>query len=169
MWQAVLALVGVVIGGVLAGGVALRQVQLLTDREHAARQAEREQARKDARDAFQRDTILALQDAVADLLRMVVDLHGEAVDAEEKMGHWPASGRFGELRASFDEQFVCVQGLRARLFDDALRRLVADVATSALGALHVGDRERAAHLMAGLGETNEQLQERVHALLKELF
>jgi hypothetical protein len=169
MWQAVLALVGVVIGGVLAGGVALRQVQLFTDREHAARQAEREHARKDARDAFQRDTILALQGAVADLLRMVVDLHGEAINAEEKLGHWPASGRFGELRASFDEHFVCVQGLRARLFDDALRRLVADVATSALGALHVGDRERAAHLMAGLGETNEQLQERVHALLKELF
>jgi hypothetical protein len=100
---------------------------------------------------------------------MVVDLHGEAVNAEEKIGHWPASSRFGELRASFDEQFVCVQGLRARLFDDALRRLVAEVATSALGALHVGGRERAAHLMAGLGETNEQLQERVHALLKELF
>ena len=71
----------------LAGGVALRQVQLFTDREHAARQAEREQARNDARDAFQRDTILALKDAVADLLRMVVDLHGEAVNAEEKMGH----------------------------------------------------------------------------------
>ena len=98
MWQAVLALVGVVIGGVLAGGVGLRQVQLFTDRERAARQAEREQARKDARDAFQRDTILALQDAVADLLRMVADLHGEAVNAEEKMGHWPAPSRFGELR-----------------------------------------------------------------------
>jgi hypothetical protein len=36
MWQAVLALVGVVIGGVLTGGVALRQVQLFTDRERAA-------------------------------------------------------------------------------------------------------------------------------------
>ena len=103
MWQAVLALVGVVIGGVLAGGVALRQVQLFTDREHAARQAEREQARKDARDAFQRDTILALQDAVADLWRMVVDLHGEAVNAQEKMSHWrrqAASVSFGPASMS---------------------------------------------------------------------
>lgn len=68
MWQALLVVVGVVLGGAIAGGVALRQVQLVTDREREARQAERELVREDARDAFQRDTILALQDAVADLL-----------------------------------------------------------------------------------------------------
>jgi hypothetical protein len=156
-------------GGVIAGGVALRQVQLFTDREREARQAEREQARNDAREAFQRDTILALQDAVADLLRMVFDLHNEAVNAEEKTGQWSAPSRLGELSAGFDEQFVCVQGLRARLFDDALRHLVAEVARSALGALHADERQRAVRLMAGLSETNEQLQERVHAVVKELF
>jgi hypothetical protein len=169
MWQVVLALVGVVVGGAIAGGVALRQAQLFTDRQREAHLAEREQARKDARDAFQRDTILALQDAVADLVRMVIDLHGEAVNIEEKTGHWPPPTRIGELPASFDEQFATVQGLRARVFDDALRRLVAELASSALGALHAADREGAARLMAGLSETNEQLQERVHALLKELF
>ena len=169
MWQAVLALVGVVIGGVLAGGVALRQAQLFTDRQREARLAEREQARKDARDVLQRDTILALQDAVADLVRMVIDLHGEAVNIEEKTGHWPPPTPIGELPASFAEQFATVQGLRARVFDAALRRLVAEVASSGLGALHAADRGGAARLMAGLSEANEQLQERVHALLKKLF
>jgi hypothetical protein len=169
MWQAVLALVGVVVGAIIAGSVALRQVQLFTDRERVARQVEREQARKDARDAFQRDTFLALQDAVADLLRMVVDFHSEAVKVEEKTGHWPMPSRFGELPAGFDEHFACVQGLRARVFDDELRRLVAELNTSILGVLHAGERERAACMVAGLTETDKQLQERIHVLLKELF
>jgi hypothetical protein len=128
MWQAALVLVGVVVGGAIAGGMALRQEQ-----------------------------------------RMVVHLHGEAVNIEEKTGHWPPPRRLGELPASFDEQFACVQGLRARVFDDALRRLVAEVASAALGALHAAESEGAVRLMDGLSETNEQLQERVHAALKELF
>jgi hypothetical protein len=169
MWQAVLGFVGVVLGGAIVGGVALRQVQLVTDREREARQVERELARKDARDVFQRQTVLALQDAVADLLRMVVHLHDEAVNAEEKTGHWSAPSRFDELPADFEEHFVCVQGLRARVFDDGLRRLVAELNTAALGALHAGDREHAADLMVGLTETDEQLQERLHVLLNELF
>lgn len=169
MWQAVLALVGVVLGGAIAGGVTLRQLRLITDREHEARQAERELARQDARREFQRNTILAIQDAVADLLRMVVYLHDEAVNAEEKTGHWPAPRRFDELPASFDEHFACVQGLRARVFDEELRRLVADLSISTLKAIHAGDRERAARLMVVLTDTNKQVQERVHSLLKESF
>jgi hypothetical protein len=169
MWQAVLSFVGVVLGGAIVGGVALRQLQLVTDREREARLVERELARKDARDVFPRDTLLALQDAVADLLRMVVSLHDEAVKAEEKTGHWPEPSRLDGLPADFEEHVVCVQGLRARVFDDRLRRLVAELTTAALGALHAGDREHAAHLMVGLTETNEQLQERIHVRLNDLF
>jgi hypothetical protein len=38
-----------------------------------------------------------------------------------------------------------------------------------MGALHARDGEHAADLMVGLTETNEQLQERLHVLLNELF
>ena len=100
---------------------------------------------------------------------MVVHLHDEAVNAEEKTGHWPVPSRFDELPADFEEHFVSVQGLRARVFDDGLRRLVVELNTAALGALHAGDREHAADSMVGLTETNEQLQERLHVLLNELF
>jgi hypothetical protein len=93
MWQVVLGLVGVVLGGAIVGGVALRHMQLVTDREREVRQVERELGRKDARDGFQRDTILALQDAAGDLLRMVAYLHYEALNAEEKTGYWPVPSR----------------------------------------------------------------------------
>jgi hypothetical protein len=169
MWQAVLVFIGVVLGGAIAGGVTLWLVQLTTHREREARQAEQEMARKDARDVFQRDTVLAFQDAVADLLRMVVDLHDEAIQAEEKNGYWPVPRHLDELPASFDEHFASVQGLRARVFDEELRRLVAELNMSVLGAVRAGDRASAAHTINGLRDRNEQLQERIHTLLKELF
>ena len=168
MWQAVLIFVGVVLGGAIAGGVMLRQQQLIIDREHEARRAERELAREDSRHAFQRDTLLAIQDAVADLLRTAVYVHDEVVNAEEKTGHWPAPRPFDELPAGFAEHFACVQALRARVFDEEVRRLVADLDTATLRAIHAGDRDSAARLMLALSDTNKQLQERIHTLLMEL-
>ena len=169
MWQAVLVSVGVVLGGAIAGGVTLRQQHLIIDREHEARRAERELAREDSRQAFQRDTLLAIQDAVADLLRMAVHLHDEAVNTEEKTGHWPAPRPLDELPAGFAEHFACVQALRARVFDEEVRRLVADLNTSTLKAIHAGGRDSAAQLIVALTDTNKQLQERIHTLLVELF
>lgn len=100
---------------------------------------------------------------------MVVHLHGEVVNAEEKTGHWPAPRRLHELPACFPEQFAAVQGLRGRVFDEGLRRLVVELTAAALEVLHAGDRESAVQLLASLTETNEQLQERIHVLLRDLF
>jgi hypothetical protein len=100
---------------------------------------------------------------------MVVHLHHESLNAEEKTGSWPVPSRFDELAADFEEHFACVQGLCARVVDEGLRRLVAELTMAALGVLHAGDRERAVQLTVGLKETNEQLQERVHVLLLELL
>ena len=69
MGEAALAFLGVLLDATIAGVVALWQVQLVTAREREARQALREQGSKDRRDAFQRDTILALQKAIADQVR----------------------------------------------------------------------------------------------------
>jgi hypothetical protein len=71
MGQAVLALLSVIVGATIAGSISLWQVQLVTRREREARHALREQERKDRRDAFQRETILALQDVFGDLHKAV--------------------------------------------------------------------------------------------------
>ena len=70
-----ITLLGVILSAAIAGSVSLWQVQLSTDREREARRIERDQTRQDVRDAFQRDTILALQDAIAAFLRMAVDVN----------------------------------------------------------------------------------------------
>jgi hypothetical protein len=69
MSQAVLSFAGVIVGALIAGGVSLWRELVVTARERAARAAEREQQLQDVRDAFQRETLLALQDANVDFLR----------------------------------------------------------------------------------------------------
>jgi hypothetical protein len=64
MGQAVLTFLGVVLGATIAGGVTVWQARLTIQRDREARQVEREQTRKDTHDAFQRDAILALHEAV---------------------------------------------------------------------------------------------------------
>ena len=72
MWETALPFLGVILGAAIAGGVSLWREQVVTGRERAARQAEREQRRKDERDAFQRDTLLALQDTIEAARRATV-------------------------------------------------------------------------------------------------
>jgi hypothetical protein len=67
MFAAVIGFLGVIVGAAVTGFVTLRQAELATKREREARQLEREQKRKDVVDAFQRETLLALQDATMDL------------------------------------------------------------------------------------------------------
>ena len=55
MFAAVIGFLGVVVGAVVTGFVTLRQARLATQREHDVRKIEWEQARKDVRDAFQRE------------------------------------------------------------------------------------------------------------------
>ncbi len=79
IFAAVIGFLGVIVGAVVTGYVTLRQTQLATRREREAQQMLREQERRDRRDAFQRDTLLALQDALAEIYRCV------ARDQDEKL------------------------------------------------------------------------------------
>jgi hypothetical protein len=171
MSQAVLSLAAVVLGATIAGGVALWQVQLVTAREREARRTEREQVRKDLRDTFQRDSILALQQAVADLVRMAVGVHDDSVRQLRETSQWPKRLHAPDYPAGFIELFTNVRDFRARVFDDDLRQLALEM-TNVVGAAlgpKATDFETAHSLFREISEKHIQLQQRVNTLLKELF
>ena len=98
MWETALPFLGVILGAAIAGGVSLWREQVVTGRGRAARQAEREQRRKDERDAFQRDTLLALQDTIEAAQRVTVTEFSRVLtlrkrmlrgrDLQQKRPHW---------------------------------------------------------------------------------
>jgi len=69
MSSAVFGLVGVILGSLSTSISTIYRERLTTHREQLARDEQYQRDRKAVRDAFQRESILALQTAISDLIR----------------------------------------------------------------------------------------------------
>src|SRR5690349_13109318 len=67
--QAIFGFVGVVLGSLTTSVLTIYRERLATQREIALRNQQYERDRKASRNAFQRDSILALQSAVFDMIK----------------------------------------------------------------------------------------------------
>jgi hypothetical protein len=166
--QAALTILGVVLGAAIAGGVSLWQVQLITAREREARQALREQVRKETHDAFQRDAIIALHEALATYWQTILAAHGQIhnrpTEADQETVDYEAI--FAPVRADYWR----MDAARAKVFDRKLRGLVKKLSDRIDVAINVNVQQAQAH-----GAMNEsyslmaQIRDRITTLLKQLF
>ncbi len=112
----------------------LRGRQALT-RERESRREAREAARQDARDSFERDSLLELQEAMAVLMRNFARIHHENEMEYQQSGLW---GRGvlpkeigGEAAVSKIQTF---HRLRVRVLDRRLRSLCEEWLSAASGS-----------------------------------
>jgi hypothetical protein len=169
IFAAVIGFLGVVVGAVVTGYVTLRQTQLATAREREARQAEREQARKDVRDAFQRENLLALQDAVMDMRKATTDEFERKLANEKDAGYWYTRD-FGEpLPADWTEADMRVSKLRARVFDDDLRSLVEEFRQMSGLAITAQEAGKAFDRFNEADALTHRINHQIGLLLPDLF
>jgi hypothetical protein len=90
MSSAVFGLVGVLLGSLSTSLLTIYRERLTTRREQAARDEQYERDRNSARDIFQRDSILALQSAVSDLIRAAYIELDRILAEHSQTGHWTA-------------------------------------------------------------------------------
>jgi type II secretory pathway pseudopilin PulG len=172
MWQAALALgvaligfLGVALGAVVTGYVTLRQARLATQREREIQQMLRTQQRKDAHDAFQRDAIIALQDALRDYWGHVVDAHTQIHGPEgAKTAGDTLEAVFSRMKAAY----APLSAARAKVFDDELRRLVKEFDFKAVQATSLNVKE-AREGLAACYERLVEIEDRVNVLLRHLY
>ena len=69
--SAVYGFIGVLLGSVTTAVLTVYREQVVSRREREARERQRMQERQDQRDTLQRQSLLALQDAVSDLVKAV--------------------------------------------------------------------------------------------------
>ncbi|HEV8374072.1 MAG TPA: hypothetical protein VGR68_12805 [Actinomycetota bacterium] len=170
MAQALLTFIGVILGAAIAGSVSLWQARLVTKQERESRQALREQTHKDRRDAFQREAILALQDAMADLHRAV------GRDQDEKLAKmfdassaWPARKAEDPLPAEYLEAHRTISKLWPRVFDEELRDLTIQIRDASSKAIIAPDELEMWHRVNDLDKLASRFSSRVAALLPDLF
>jgi uncharacterized coiled-coil protein SlyX len=164
--EAIFGFLGVIVGAV----VSLLGEQVTTRRERAARQALRDQERKDRRDAFQRETILALQDAVTDLRRTVAHDQAEKVaKMVNESSAWPARYSDDPPPEDYLEAHRLISKFWPRVFDAELQDLAIDIRDVAAKAIVAGDEVGMWAFVNRLEELADRFSRRVANLLPDLF
>jgi hypothetical protein len=169
MWQAVLTFYGVILGAVIGGAVALWQAHLAIRREREARQVVREQKRKDVADAFQRETLLALQDAVADLSAAATRELDRRVANRKASTSWEGTGYGDSLPPDWVEADHRVLKLMVRVFDDDLQRLLLNYRFQLLAVAEASEESKAYEAATLAGTLFPQIHQRIGALLPRVF
>lgn len=102
----------------LAGGIVIEHLRARRD------QAARREARQDQRDEFQRQTLLEVQEAIAQFVTGVGSIHRRDRAAHEATGTWSRTRFTGDSNEEFLGILVRLQLLNERARDDELRRLL---------------------------------------------
>ena len=165
--SAIAGAVGVAAGALISSvGVLLRE-RLVNRRERDAQQELRKQALKDQRDAFQRETILNLQDAIGQLWSLSADAYNQAARKRATSGEWPRTV-ITDL-PDLNKVSQRVKALGARVFDEELRELTAQVTRKVWTGIEVSDWSQQPEHMEAAREPLNQLHEQAHRLLKSLY
>jgi hypothetical protein len=159
--------VGVVAGALISSvGTVLRE-RLVGRREREAQEALRLQQLADQRAAFQRDTILGLQEAISELWSQSADGYNQAARQQARTGEWPRPDLI--VMADLNTVSARINALRARVFDDELRALTRELLVGIWAGIEVSDWSQQPEHMIAAREPMNRLQDRVHSLLKSLF
>jgi hypothetical protein len=165
--SAIAGALGVAAGALISSvGVVLRE-RLVSRRERETQQELRKQTLKDQHDAFQRETILNLQDAVGQLWSLSAVAYNQAALEQAKTGEWPRTvlTEMPDLNKVSQQ----VKALGARVFDNELRDLTVTVTRRVWDGIEVSDwSQQPGHMAAALEPLN-QFHDRAHLLLKSLY
>jgi hypothetical protein len=167
--EAVFGLVGVLVGSASTSIVAIYQVRVTAKREREARGQERAQIDRAQRDAFQRESITALQDAVADMLKAVFDEQDRQLAVMDKSSTWPARRWETPTAVGWVDAEVRLQVARARVFDEELRALARDARALAMKSVWAESLDQAKEFNPKLERLCEQFNERVAQVLRLLY
>jgi hypothetical protein len=131
MSSAVFGLVGVLLGSLSTSILTIYRERLTTRREQVARDEQYERDRNTARDTFQRDSILALQTAISDLIRAAYQELDRVLAELKRTGDWTARTWETPTATGWSDAVLRLELAQARVFDDQLRSLAAKLRTLA--------------------------------------
>jgi hypothetical protein len=128
----------------------------------------RAQERQDGRDAFQRETLLALQDAVEDTRQIAFREYERKLAVLRRERRWEDHPPGDPLPKDWSDADAQVNKLWARVFDADLQSMVADFQTAAGDAITAQTQERAFDEVNHLSRLAHQVNSRIGELLPEL-
>jgi hypothetical protein len=150
---------------VTTAALTVYRERLVSSREREARQQQREQDRKDQRDAFQRQSLLALQEAISDLMKAVYNEQDRMLKEMQQTDRWPARQWETPTATGWEDAELRLSVSRARIFDEVLRDVARDIHEVAMKTIWASNIDEAKQLNVQL----RKLHERFNALIINVF
>ncbi|GGV29562.1 hypothetical protein GCM10010260_82640 [Streptomyces filipinensis] len=167
--EAVFGFVGVVLGSVTTSALTIYKERLTGSREAAARDRQFERDQQAARDAFQRESVLALQAAVADLIKAAYGEMDRLLVELQETGNWTARVWETPTAVGWSEAVLSLETARARVFDDGIRALATELRTLAGESVWAKDVEACKRASRQLEPLQIQFHEAVARVLPTLY
>lgn len=137
-------------------------------KEREARKAARAEKRYERRSAFQRETLLALQEAVQKLGRATAQANFHDEMAARTGTPWRKTRLPDDLDTQYFEAQTQTALLSARVRDDQVRKLVADYKTEAAAVALSFDSDDAHQHLLQMMAVSEVLHEKIGKLIRSI-
>jgi hypothetical protein len=166
---AIYGLVGVLLGSVTTVVLTVYQERRLSSREREARQHERDQDREDERNTFQRESLLALQEAVTDLVKSLFNEQDRMLNEMRQTGKWPVRQWETPTATGWQDAELRLQVSSARVFDREVRDLARKINVAARESVWAGTLEKAKDLNVEIDKDREHFNDLISNALPSLY
>jgi hypothetical protein len=143
MVAAIFGFAGVVLGSLTTSILTIYRERLVNQRESTVREQQYQRERKAVRDAFQRESVLALQSAVTDLIGAAYAELDRLLDEFRETGEWKARQWGTPTAVGWSTALLRLESSRARVFGEEMRVLAEELSTAAGKAVWAKDLESA--------------------------
>lgn len=167
--DAVFGFVGVVLGSLTTSALTVYKERLVGSREADVRDQQYERDRRASRDVFQRESILALQTAVTDLIKAAYDELDRVLAEFESTGLWSARQWETPTAAGWSAAVLSLETSRARVFDEEVRSRATKLRKVAGESIWAGDLESAKRISMVIEPLQIQFHEAVATALAALY
>jgi hypothetical protein len=165
--EAIFGFVGVLLGSASTAVLTVYRERLVSQRTLEARQHQYEQDQIDRRQAFQRESILAWQDAVSDVVKAVYDEQDKMLARMAEIGTWPARQWETPTATGWSDAQLRPQTFRARIFDEAVRDIAYQIRSVARDSVWAESVDKAKQSNVRLEQLHRQFNDMVTDALRD--
>lgn len=169
MEAAIFGLIGVVFGSISTALLTIYKERVSGRREIEQRDRQYQREQTTVRDVFQRDSILALQTAVTSLISSAYGELDRQLTLYRETGAWDARTWATPTATQWSAALLSLENARARVFDDELRRIAAELRDRAANSIWAGNRESAEEHSRPLEALNVRFNDAVRRALPPLY
>jgi hypothetical protein len=144
------------------------QHRRISHRDREAREAARRDHLSERRDSFQRQTLLDLQEAIMQLIRMAGAMHHRDIMAYRQTGKWQKQLFDDELSEGSRLAVAQTSMLSVRVRDDSIRAMVDQVKHHAGNAGMCATEQESVVALSSMGSAFVTLNQRIGEVLRKL-